>query len=247
MDNLFSLHEKKILVTGASSGIGKQISISLSGMGANVIVTGRNEARLEETFKQLEGNGHTIAICDLTNPTSLQQLVDGSTILDGIVFCAGVIEYLPVKFISAESVNTVFQTNYTSQVLLLQKLLKAKKINKGSSLVFISSISATIGVAGTLIYAASKAAINASVKVLASELAGMKIRVNAICPGIVRTPLLDNQEVLNKEKFDEAEKEYPLGYGEPTDVANAVIYYISPASKWVTGNIMIMDGGYTLK
>jgi len=242
--NRFSLTDKHILVTGASSGIGKAIAIACSQMGAKLIITARDLERLSETEKSLTGEGHKCIPCELTLEKDLNILIGHLQKLDGIVFCAGVIEYLPVKFINSEKVNDIFNINYTSQILLTQKIIKNKLLNPGASLVFISSISSVLGVPATLLYASSKAALNAAVKVLASELAFQKIRVNSICPGLVHTPLIEN--TIEKESIDNNEKLYPLGLGEPIDIANAAIFHLSDASRWLTGNIMVLDGGFTL-
>ena len=140
----------------------------------------------------------------------------------------------------------MFQTNYFSQLILIQMLLKKKLINRGASIVFISSVSSIMGVQGTLLYASSKGAINSAVKVLASELAGQRIRVNAILPGIVRTEMLSGTNI-SEEQFTQQESLYPLGLGTPEDVGNAVLYHLSDASRWLTGQCMVLDGGLTLK
>jgi NAD(P)-dependent dehydrogenase (short-subunit alcohol dehydrogenase family) len=139
----------------------------------------------------------------------------------------------------------MFQTNYFSQVLFLQMLLKKKLINKGASIVFISSVSSLMGVHGTLLYASSKGAINSAVRVLASELAGQRIRVNAILPGIVRTDMLSGTNI-DEDSFTKQEEQYPLGLGTPEDVGHAVLFHLSDASRWLTGQCMILDGGMTL-
>ncbi|MBC9910595.1 SDR family NAD(P)-dependent oxidoreductase [Chitinophaga varians] len=248
MSDLFSLKGKKILVTGASSGIGRQICISLADQGAVLVISGRNEDRLKQTLSVMPGEGHTAQPCDLTDDAALQQMVLSLDSLDGVVFCAGVITYLPAQFTTQAKIADIFNVNFNSQIILVQQLMKKKKLNKKASLFFISSLSSQLGIPATLLYASSKAALNAAVKVLAAELAPQKIRVNAVCPGIVRTPLIDAaKDVMEEDKFNEAEKEYPLGYGAPEDVANTAIFYLSDASRWATGNIMILDGGYTLK
>lgn len=239
------LQGKHILLTGASSGIGSKIAEILDKEGAILTLVGRNTNRLSETLSRLQGQ-HKIISCDLTNPSEVDDLINQASSLNGIVFCAGINEFTPAKFIKQEKIDAIFQTNYFSQILLVQKLLKKKLIQKGASLVFISSVSSLMGVPGTMLYAASKAAMNSSVKVLASELASQKIRANAICPGIVKTPMIGNTNI-SEEQFLEQEKLYPLGLGDPEDVANAVTFHLSDKSRWLTGNIMILDGGYSLQ
>ncbi|NDC40887.1 MAG: SDR family oxidoreductase [Chitinophagia bacterium] len=246
MLNLFSLQGRTILVTGASSGIGREIAITLSGMGAHVVATGRNAARLAETQASLATEG-TILPADLTDDTAITALVKQLPALDGAVFCAGLVEYTPAKFITSEKIANVFNLNFNSQVVLTQQLLKNKKVSKGASLVYISSISSKIGVAATALYGASKAALNAYVRVLATELAPQGIRVNSICPGLIQTPMLENAAtVIDKESFTEAAKDYPLGIGAPENVAGPVAFLLADAGKWITGTEMIVDGGLTI-
>ncbi len=248
MENIFSLSNKVILVTGASSGIGRQIAITAVQMGATVIITGRNTERLEETRGMIDAGAKCI-IADITKEEDIRSLVNELPKIDGAVFCAGVVEYIPAKFITAEKLDNVFSVNFNSQVLLTQQLIKNKKLEQASSLVYISSISSLMGVPATAMYAASKAALNSFVRVIASELAPQKIRANAICPGLVKTPLLATaaETNLSAETFSQAEKNYPLGLGEPEDVAAAAVFLLSNAAKWITGTSIITDGGFTLQ
>ncbi|WP_462267047.1 SDR family NAD(P)-dependent oxidoreductase [Mucilaginibacter sp.] len=246
MDNPFSLQGKKILVTGASSGIGRQTAISASGMGAETYITGRNEHRLSETFDLLEMPGGKYLV-DLAIEQELDKLVGAMPNLDGVVLSAGIIKALPFKFINRLELDTIFQTNFFSPALLVNKLLKAKKINKKGSVIFISSIAGNyIGSPGNSMYSASKGAINAIQKVIAIELAPQKIRVNNISPGMIRTELI-NDPTFTEEQMKKDEANYPLGYGEPADVANAAVYLLSDASKWVTGSTLIIDGGFVIR
>lgn len=245
MKNLVSLQEKHILVTGASSGMGKVFAQMIAEQGARVTILARNEERLLKTFESLKGEDHQLCICDLTDESHLRAAAGCMRPLDGIVLCAGVNEFVPVKFLKQEKIDRIFQTNYFSQLLLIQLLLKKKLLNKGASVVFISSVSSVMGVQGTLLYASSKGAINSAVRVLASELATQKIRVNAILPGIVRTEMLSGTNI-DEDTFIKQEMHYPLGLGWPEDVGNAVLFHLSDASRWLTGQCMILDGGMTL-
>lgn len=245
MKNLLSLQNKHILVTGASSGMGKVFAQMIAENGGQVTLLARNIERLSQTFETLEGEGHRVCVCDLTNEEQMKEIVGRIPPLDGIVLCAGINEFIPVKFIKQERINKIFQTNYFSQLLLVQMLLKKKLINRGSSIVFISSVSSIMGVQGTLLYASSKGAINSAVRVLASELAAQKIRVNAILPGIVRTEMLSGTNI-DEDAFTKQECQYPLGLGTPGDVGNAVLFHLSDASRWLTGQSMVLDGGMTL-
>lgn len=245
MTNPLSLQGKHILVTGASSGMGKVFTQMIAEQGGIVTLLARNEERLAQTIVSLNGDGHRMVVCDLTNESQLKETVAQLRPLDGIVLCAGINEFVPVKFVKQEKIERMFQTNYFSQLILVQMLLKKKLVNKGASIVFISSVSSVMGVQGTLLYASSKGAINSAVRVLASELAGQRIRVNAILPGIVRTEMLSGTNI-DEETFTKQEEQYPLGLGTPEDVGHAVLFHLSDVSRWLTGQCMIIDGGMTL-
>lgn len=240
------LSNKHILVTGASSGMGRVFSQMIAKEGAIVTIVARNEERLRQTLDSLDGNGHDYKVCDLTDENQMKDIISDMTPIDGVVFCAGINDYVPVKFLKQEKIDRIFQTNYFSEILLTQMLLKRKLIKKGASLVYISSLSSVLGVQGTLLYASSKAAINSAVKVIAAELAPQGIRANAICPGIVKTEMLSGTNI-DEEAFMKQAEDYPLGLGTPEDVGNAVIYHLSDGSRWLTGQSMILDGGYSLK
>jgi NAD(P)-dependent dehydrogenase (short-subunit alcohol dehydrogenase family) len=240
------LSGKHILVTGASSGMGRVFSRMIAAEGGMVSILARNEERLKQTLSSLRGEGHEHFVCDLTDESQIQDAIAILKPVDGVVFCAGINDYIPVKFIKQEKINKIFQTNYFSQLILTQMLVKKKLINKGGSLVYISSLSSMMGVPGTLLYASSKAAINSAVKVIASELAPQGIRANSICPGIVKTEMLSDTNI-EEEAFTKQEAEYPLGLGSPEDVGNVVLFYLSNASRWLTGNNMVLDGGFSLK
>lgn len=245
---MITLKDKNILVTGASSGIGRAIAIMASELGATVTILGRNTDKLKETISLLTGNGHTMHTVDLSVSEDIDQLISQSIAYDGVVFNAGIVEYMPVKFLNDNKIDTTFSVNFDSSVILSQKLIKKKLLNKKGSLVFISSISSKLGVAGTAMYASSKAALTAFSKVLASELASQGIRSNSICPGIVKTAMTEQaNDVVSEEELQKAESEYPLGYGETTDVAGLVMYLLSGMSKWMTGSDLTIDGGFTLK
>ena len=246
-NNLFDLAGKTILITGASSGIGREIAIQVAQHGGRVVITGRNSDRLQETAQAM-GSDTTIIAAELTDTEQAITLVKQLPQLDGVVCCAGAAEYTPVKFVNTDKIRTLFAINFDSQVVLTQQLLKQKKLNKKASLVYVSSISSQIGVAGTTVYAASKAALNSFVKVLATEVAGQQMRANSICPGLIRTPMLDRAtDVVSQETIDANEKKYPLGLGTPTDVAGPTIFLLSDAARWVTGTNMILDGGLTVE
>ena len=246
MSNQFSLAGKTILVTGASSGLGAATAIECSKSGATLVITGRNLERLNNTFNQLDGSNHIQLPFDLTIKENIDELANTLPSLDGLALCAGITKTIPVKFISNESIDEIFQTNVLSSMQLIQKLLKKKKINKDGSIVFISSISTGYADKGNSIYAASKGAINSFSKVLALELAAQRITSNCVQPGFVPTGMLDGGSV-SEEQLLEEEKRYPLGFGQPIDIANGIIYLLSDAAKWVTGSVLTIDGGVTLR
>lgn len=242
----FSLENKTILITGASSGLGAAIATECSKIGAKLIITGRDEERLNNTANKLNGKGHIQISIDLTQEERLSHLVKEIPNLDGIVLCAAITMTKPIKFISKDNIDEILQTNTVSSMLLTQKLIKSKKMNSCSSIVFISSIASTKAFLGNSIYSTSKGAINSFSKVLALELAPKKIRSNCINPGIIPTKMTFDG-TFSEEQLLEDEKNYPLGFGEPNDVAHGCIYLLSDASKWVSGSIITIDGGATLK
>lgn len=241
-----SLTGKHILVTGASSGMGKVFARMIAAEGAVVSLLARNEERLTQTLNSLNGEGHKVFVCDLTDDEQIKKVATELNPIDGAVFCAGINDYVPLKFVSQSKIEPIFKTNFYSQVILTQSLVKKKQINKGASLVFISSLSSKLGVPGTLLYASSKAALDSAVRVMAAEMAPQGIRVNSICPGIVKTEMLSGTNI-SEEQFVEQEKEYPLGLGTPENVGYAVLFHLSDGSRWLTGQSMIIDGGYSLK
>lgn len=247
MYNPYSLEGKTILVTGASSGIGRATAIECSKMGAKVVITARNEKRLNETLASLEGEGHQMICFDLNETAQLDEFVAQLPTLQGFVSNAGTNKMAPVNFIKEDDLNDVYKVNALSPILLLRLLLKKKKLEKASSVVFTSSLSG-IGIVGTGngSYAASKGALSAFMKVAALELATKQIRVNAVCPGMVQTQMIQDGAV--SEELEKGLADYPLGrYGEPNDIAFAIIYLLSGTSSWVTGINLIIDGGLTIR
>ena len=250
MYNPFSLQGKTILITGASSGIGRTTAIECSKLGANVCITGRDADRLDETFSALQGdsNSHIKVVADLTNENELQQLVDSLPILDGCVNNAGVGKMLPLQFYSTEVLENIFGINTFAPMLLMKYLVKKKKLKNPSSVVFTASISGYNNVApANGIYGSSKAALSAYMKYAALELAGKGIRCNAVHPGRVNTPLIENRLISQEDMLKDLEM-YPLKrYAQPEEVAYAVIYLLSDAASFVTGSDLVIDGGRSLK
>ena len=246
--NPFSLEGKTILVTGASSGIGQATAIECSKMGAKLVITGRNAERLQETFNQLEGEGHRQIIAELTNGEAAKRLVGECSELNGLVLCAGKGKTLPLSFCSKERFDEVFSVNFNAPVELLRLLLKAKKITKCGSVVFVASIAGMQGRTSpaNAMYGASKAALVATMRYFAREYSTKLIRFNSVNPSMVNTPLIQHGAITEEQrKIDMAN--YPLGrYGEPLDIAHGIIYLLSDASSWVTGHSLVIDGGVTI-
>lgn len=247
MYNPFSLYGKTILVTGASSGIGRATAIECSKLGAKLIITGRNIERLDETWEQLEGEGHLKIIANLTIENQQGDIVNSLPEIDGLVNSAGILKSLPFNFIRKKDLLEVFDTNFFAPVLLSQRIIKARKFKKGGSIVFISSIEGPlITHTGNSIYSASKSAVSAIAKSMAIELASKSIRVNCVLPGMTETPLI-NIDFITKDQVEADKSLYPLRrYGKAEEIALSVIYLLSDASSWVTGSNLVIDGGITL-
>lgn len=245
--NPFSLEGKTILVTGASSGIGQATAIVCSRMGANVIVTGRNIERLNETVSRMQNPDAVQIGADLTNADDVENLVASLPLLDGAVLCAGNSATLPLQFGTREKFDEMFDVNFFAPVELMRLMYKKKKLQKGASVVLIASIGGTHSfMPGNGIYGASKAALNSVMKYAAREYSSRKVRVNSICPGMVDTPLI-HRGTITEEQLVEDAKRYPLGrYGQPEDIANAAVYLLSDASSWVTGHDLVIDGGFSI-
>ena len=241
--NPFSLAGKRILVTGASSGIGRCIAILCSRMHSEVVLNGRNVGRLEETLDQMEPGNHIVVSADLTDDAQRGEIVSQMPFLDGIVYCAGVMELKPAKFIVGDDIDKVMRTNFEAPVLLQAELQRAAKIKKNASIVFIASRAFEAPSVGNSIYSASKGAIVSYAKCLSLELAPRKTRVNCICPGMVWTELL-NQGTMEEANLKKAEDNYPLKrFGTPDDVANLCVFLLSDASSWMTGSVIDITGG----
>ena len=248
MNNPFSLEGKTILVTGASSGIGRATAIACSQMGAVVVVTGRNELRLQETLDALEGSGHQMIVADIANDDQIDYLVDQIPAINGLVNNAGITETCPTQFIKREKLNRVMEVNTIAPILLTQRILKKKKLGKGGSIVFTCSISGTcVCGGGNVLYSASKGAIHGFMKNAALDLAHKGIRVNDVCPGMIDTHILDAGTISEEQLEIEAQR-YPMKrFGKPEEVAYGIIYLLSDASSFVTGSSIVIDGGFTLQ
>ncbi len=238
--NAFSLEAKSILVTGASSGLGRQTAITCAARGARVIVTGRDTVRLQETLTQLHGEGHLAVVADLTSAADRERLAQASPHIDGLVHCAGVQKHCPIRQLTEQVMNDIYNVNFLAPVMLTQRLLQAGAIARQGSIIFMLSTAAHLGTRGVGPYSAMKAGLIGIIKCMAMEQAKHKIRVNGISPSAVTTPM------WGKDQLEAQKARHPLGLGEPQDVANAAVYMLSDASRWVTGTSLVMDGGSIL-
>lgn len=247
MNSLFSLENKTILVTGASSGIGRGVAQMLANQGATVILTARNKERLEVVLQSLPKGNHSYFSADLTSDEAISELVSKLPTLDGIILNAGMVKTVPVQFIKRDDLNYMFDLMLHSSILFIQQLLKSKKLQSQASVCFISSVASQKITIGNAIYSAAKGALNSFTKSLALELAPKKIRVNAILPGMVATGILDSG-TISEEQLQIHLKNYPLGrFGQPEDIAGLTVYLMADVSQWMTGSLLVLDGGYTLK
>lgn len=245
--NPFRLDGKTILVTGASSGIGKATAIECAALGATLIITGRNESRLHETYSNLEGRDHRMISADLTSSDDLELLISNIDSLEGVVLCAGKGMMVSVQFSTRVKMIDVFDSNFLYPMELLRLLIKKKKLKNGASVVAVSSMGGTrFYTVGNGIYGASKAALDSYMKFCARELAPKGIRVNTVLPAMIDTPLI-HRGAVSDEEHEEDSQTYPLKrYGKPEEVAYAIIYLLSDAASWVTGTSLVIDGGKSL-
>ena len=243
--NPFALEGKTILVTGAAGGIGRAVSIECAKLGARLVLTDINESGLQETLSSLEGVGHEFKVADLTSQEALDTLVAELPLLDGFVSNAGVTKPTPVKFINNTDLERIMSINTFAPIYLTQRLLKKKKFNNGASLVFTVSIGGVYTTApGNAMYGASKGALQVFVRNVALE-GAPRIRCNSVNPGMINTNLA-GRSYSDEDKAKDMET-YPMKrYGEPRDVALAIVYLLSDASSWMTGHSLIIDGGKTL-
>ena len=245
--NPYSLEGKTILVTGASSGIGKATAIECSKLGARVVITGRDEARLQQTLSSLEGEGHVVITADLGEDDGIRFLVERVPVLNGIVHAAGISDTVLFQFLKKERLENIFNINFFAPVVLSQLLLKKKLLQKGGSIVFLSSIDGPVTAhIGNSMYSATKGALSAMMQNMSIELASKGIRVNAILPGMTETPLIHNDDIT-QEQLNKDMELYPLKrYADPREIAWAIIYLLSDASTFTIGASLVVDGGFTI-
>lgn len=250
MANQYSLERKKILITGASGSIGGMIARQCSQSGAEVLATGRSSEKLREIYETITQDSSSICRifeADLCKDEDIIELASKIESLDGVVLCAGRNDKSLLKFITRGKIEEIFNTNVFSEILLCKELVKRKKLRKGCSIVFISSISSVYATISNTLYAATKGAINSIIRVLALEMSSNRIRVNGIMPGMIKSPMM-NAYGLSEEELQNIENQYPMGrLGETSDIANGAVFLLSEASSWITGQNLVIDGGLTLR
>ena len=251
-DNPFSLQGKTVVITGASSGLGRECAFQCSRMGAKIVALGRNEQRLNDLTNSLEGEGHKMWTFDLTNLDDINNLVndihDNYGKIDGFVHSAGVEKTAPSKLLSPSDYENLLRINTISAFEFIRQLCQVKYFNHGGSVILIASITALIARNGLTAYSASKGALISGARTLALEYAKRRIRVNTISPGTVKTPLMEQYlSTLSESDREKRLAGFPLGIGNPSDIAHACVYLLSDASQWMTGQNLIIDGGYTIK
>jgi NAD(P)-dependent dehydrogenase (short-subunit alcohol dehydrogenase family) len=250
MINPLDLSGAIIMVTGASAGIGRTTSQILSQLGARIILVSRKAETLKETEKTLAGVGHEVAPFDFDNVGAIEawfkEIVPRVGLLNGLVHCAGSQILRPLKLTSATETELLLRRNVVSG-LVLAKAFRQKGLHAPqASLVFVSSVMGSVGAAGRSSYCASKGAVHGMVKALALELAADDIRCNCVAPGFVRTGMLESvAATVGPEAFAALQKDHPLGFGEPADVAHAIAFLLAKTSRWITGTALVVDGGYS--
>jgi len=245
------LSGKNIIVTGASSGIGKGIAIFLSKLGADIIMIARNEGRLKETLDELAPGNHSYYLLDLSNLEEVGKAIDNicsnGRKLNGLVHSAGISRTIPLQHLKLTDLNSIMCINFYSFVELVKHFSKRKNNDNGGSIVAISSISSKVGARGLAAYCASKGALESAIRPMALELAAKNIRINSIAPGMIATQIYDGlKELVNNNNFEsDLRKRQFMGLGSPDDVAYATAFLLSDASKFITGTSLTVDGGYT--
>ena len=253
MYNPFDLTGKLIVISGASSGIGRQCAIDCSKMGAKVALFGRNIERLNETRTLMEGMEHKCFSVDLADSELIPSIVADAVAtmgrIDGVVNCAGISGVFPLKTMSIKRMEEFVRTNVFSALELTRECVKKKHFNPdGGSVIFLSSVMGMMGEKGKSLYGLTKGALISASRALACEFADRKIRFNCISPGAILTPINEKLPYMaDPEAKKQLESQHLLGLGNPSDIANGVIFLLSEASRWVTGQNIIVDGGYTVR
>lgn len=247
MESPFVVKGKSVLVTGAASGIGRATALLCAKMGAQVTITDMNEEQLKSTFGSLEGEGHQMVVANLTQEEDLQRLIEVLPKLDGVVCNAGIIKTILAQFAEKTDIEHILNINTIAPIYLMKLLLENKKIKKEASIVYTSSMGGVYnGAIGNGLYGASKAALVGYVKSLALEVAPRGVRVNTVNPGITETNIYNNTSIT-PEQLEQEKAHYPLRrFGKPEEIANAIVFLLSDATKWMTGSSLLIDGGCSL-
>ncbi len=247
--NPMNLSDKRILVTGASAGIGRACAVLLSQLGAKVILNGRNLAALEQTAAELSGDGHVCAPFDIAATDKLSEwvkaLVKEHGYLDGFVHCAGIQVTKPIRLFDQALFNETMHINLASAMAISKGFRLKRDRSKQGSIVFVSSIAGLIGQTGNTLYGASKAGLMSLTRGLAMELLRDNIRVNCVAPALVATEMAKRTQVsMTEAQFQHMVNQHPMGLGQPEDVANAVAFLLSDAAKWINAVTLPVEGGY---
>lgn len=250
MVNPLDLTGRRFLVTGASSGIGRETAIVISRLGGRLVLTGRDTGRLQQTLESLDGSGHRAEPFDIASGSAIVAWMktlatDGA--FHGLVHCAGIHRITPLRVADPAILDEVMKINFQSAVMLAKGFRQKVCIApEGGSIVFLSSVAALVGEGAVSAYSASKAALLGLTRSLAIELAGERIRVNAIAAGFVKSEMSDTlMASLTPEHAEAIRLKHPLGTGTVTDVANSAVFLLADTSRWITGSTLVVDGGYT--
>lgn len=251
-DKLFSLKDKLIVITGASSGIGKATAILCSQMGARIVLIARNREKLQDVYGELTGEGHSVVSFDVTDLAGItdvvKNIVSASGKISGFVHSAGTRKTLPLRINKPEKILQILAVNFTAAFEFVRIISKKAFSEDSSSFVMISSIMGVVGEVGLSSYCASKGALISGSKAIALELVARKLRINCISPAMVQTEMLTREfAALSKESIESIESSHPLGFGTPEDIAYSAVFLLSSASKWITGTNLIVDGGYSAR
>ncbi len=240
-----------VLVTGASSGLGRETAILLSELNARVALSGRSRERLEETLSQMSGEGHRIEPFDLNEtdaiPDWIKRITAETGPLGGLVHSAGVVTTIPVQAATTARIESLMRTNVTSAIMLVKGFRRPGCALGGSGIVLFSSVMGIIGSPGVSIYAASKAALIGFARSAALELAASGLRINCVAPAVVETEMARRAAEMTQtqEQHEAMERLHPLGFGRPRDVAHAAAFLLAGTGRWITGTTLVVDGGYS--